>query len=79
MEDIAGVGLELTLLGGVAREAVVDLFDFFGVDFLGVVFGVVEGVWRIGAGPRLIGQVIVYVENEEKLKIRSHLESLLII
>lgn len=28
VEDIAGVGLELTLLGGVAREAVVDFFDF---------------------------------------------------
>lgn len=49
MEDIsgaagvAGVVLEVPLLGGVAREAVVDFFDFRGVD-LGVVFGAVEEV-----------------------------------
>lgn len=80
MEDMAGVtgdGLEMTLLGGVAREAVVDFFDFLGVDF-GVVFGVMKGELLIGAGPRLIGQVIVYVGKNESERIRSRLEMLLI-
>lgn len=62
--EVASVGLEVTLLGGVAREAVVKAFDFLGVD-LGVLLGVVEGLLMIGVGPRLSGQVIVYVEKME--------------
>lgn len=64
MAGVAGDGLEVTLRGGVAREAVVDFFDFLGVEF-GVVFEVVKGELMTGEGPRLIGQVIVYVEKKQ--------------
>jgi hypothetical protein len=64
MAEVDGDGLEVALLGGVAREAVVDFFDFLGVEF-GFVFGVVKGELMTGAGSRLIGQVIVYVEKTE--------------